>query len=32
MPQSEQASTLEVLHMGHYAVNKMNLRARETVY
>ena len=32
MPQSERASTLKVLHMGHYAVNKMNLRARETVY
>ena len=32
MPQSEQASTLKVLHLGHYAVNKMNLRARETVY
>ena len=32
MPQSEQASTLKVLHMGHYAVDKMNLRARETVY
>ena len=32
MPQSEQASTLKVLHMGQYAVNKMNLRARKTVY
>ena len=32
MPQSEQASILKVLHLGHYAVNKMNLRARETVY
>ena len=32
MPQSEQASTLKVLHMGHYTVNKMNLRARETIY
>ena len=32
MPQSERASTLKVLHLGHYAVNKMNLRARETVY
>ena len=32
MPQSERASTLKVLHMGHYAIDKMNLRARETVY
>ena len=32
MPQSEWASTLKVLHLGHYAINKMNLRARETVY
>ena len=32
MSQSEQASTLKVLNMGHYAVDKMNLRARETVY
>ena len=32
MPQSEQVSTLKVLHMGHYAIDKMNLRARETVY
>ena len=32
IPQSEQASTLKVLHLGHYAVNKMNLRARDTVY
>ena len=32
MPQSEWTSTLKVLHMGHYAVNKMNLRAKETVY
>ena len=31
MLQSEQASTLKVLHLGHYAVDKMNLRARETV-
>ena len=30
MPQSERASTLKVLHMGNYAINKMNLRARET--
>ena len=32
MPQSEWASTLKVLHMGHYVIDKMNLRARETVY
>ena len=32
MPQSEPASTLKVLHMGHYAIDKMNLRAGETVY
>ena len=32
MLQSEHASTLKVLHLGHYAVDKMNLRARETVY
>ena len=31
MPQSERKSTLKVLHMGHYAIDKMNLRARETV-
>ena len=32
MPQSERKSTLKVLHMGHYAIDKMNLRARESVY
>ena len=32
MPPSERASTLKVLHMGHYAIDKMNLRASETVY
>ena len=32
MPQSEQTSTLKVLHLGHYAIDKMNLMARETVY
>ena len=32
MPQSERKSTLKVLHMGHYAIDKMNLRAREIVY
>ena len=32
MPQPERKSTLKVLHMGHYAIDKMNLRAKETVY
>ena len=32
IPKSERASTLKVLHMGHYAIDKMSLRARETVY
>ena len=32
MPQSKRKSTLKVLHMGHYAIDKMNLRAKETVY
>ena len=32
MPQSELALILRVLHMGHYAIDKMNLMARETVY
>ena len=32
MPQSEPASTLKDLHMEHYAVDKMKLRAREMVY
>ena len=32
IPQSERLSTLKVLHMGHYAIDKMNLRAKETVY
>ena len=32
MPQSERISTLKVSHMGHYAVDKVNCRARETVY
>ena len=32
MPQSERSLTLKALHMEHYAINKMNLRARETVY
>ena len=32
IPETERKVTLSVLHMGHYAVDKMNLRARETVY
>ena len=32
IPKSERTSTLKVLQMGHYAVDKMSLRARETVY
>ena len=32
IPQSERKSTLKVLHMGHYAIDKMNLMARETIY
>ena len=32
MPKSEHASTLKVLHMGHYAIDKTSLRAKETVY
>ena len=32
IPQTEQNATLAVLHMGHYATDKMNFRARETVY
>ena len=32
MPQSKRKSTLKVLNMGHYAIDKMNLRARETVF
>ena len=32
IPKSERASTLKVLHMGHYAIDKMSHRARETVY
>ena len=32
IPETERKATLSVLHMGHYAVDKMNLRARETVY
>ena len=32
MPHSERLETLKVLHLGHYAVSKMQLRALETVY
>ena len=32
MPESERKSILRVLHMVHYAIDKMNLRARESVY
>ena len=32
MPHCERLETLKVLHLGHYAVNKMQLRALETVY
>ena len=32
VPQSERQETLKVLHMGHYAIDKMQLRAREAVY
>ena len=32
VPQRERLGTLKVLHLGHYAVDKMQLRALETVY
>ena len=32
MPHSERLQTLKVLHLEHHAVNKMQLRALETVY
>ena len=32
MSHSERLETLKVLHLGHYAVDKMQLRALETVY
>ena len=32
IPKSERASTLKFLHIGHYAIDKMSLWARETVY
>ena len=30
MPETERKSTLKVIHMGHYAIEKMKLRAKET--
>ena len=32
VPHSERLETLRVLHMGHYAVDKIQLRVLETVY
>ena len=32
MPYSERLETLKVLHLGHYAIDKMQLRVLETVY
>ena len=32
MPHSERLETLKVLHLGHYAIDKMQLRALQTVY
>ena len=32
VPHSESLETLKVLHLGHYAVDKMQLRALKTVY
>ena len=32
VPHSEKLETLKVFHLGHYAVDKMQLRALETVY
>ena len=32
MPKSETESTIKVIHMGHNAIEKMKLRAKETVY
>ena len=32
MPHSERLGTLKVLHLGHYAVDKLQLRALEAVY
>ena len=32
MPKSERQTTLKVIHMGHYAIEKIKLRAQETVY
>ena len=32
VPHSERLETLKLLHLGHYALDKMHLRALETVY
>ena len=32
VPHSERLETLKVLHLGHYAVDKMQLRALKTIY
>ena len=32
VPHSERLETLKILHKGHYAVDKMQLRALETVF
>ena len=32
VPHSKRLKTLKVLHLGHYAIDKMQLRALETVY
>ena len=32
VPHSERLETLKVLHLGYYAIDKMQLRALETVY
>ena len=32
MPHSERLETLKVLHLGHYAIDKIQLRALKTVY
>ena len=32
IPHSERLETLKVLHLGHYAIDKMKLRVLETVY
>ena len=32
VPHSERLETLKVLHLGHYAIDKMQLKALETIY